>query len=883
VGIGDTDPVGKFHIKGSGTSGQVGANLILENSSSGTAGLQITGSAGSSHLDLMYGGGPGTGTNTLTTGLSMTLEGSDAGNVGIGTDDPQKILHIKETGSTSAVNEFIRIENHALGGTGAGSSINFHHYHAGSGPSGGAKAASIASVNSQNWAAGTPSSYSTDLTFGTLNENSFDERMRIDSSGNVGIGTDSPNPAGFQSGSRVLSIQGDAADDFGVLELLSPDTTGSNRIGEIRFGNLDGGSSIVSHAGIRATRDEADDSSALSLWTTSAGTFRKRLNIANSGDISFYEDTGATAKLFWDASEERLGIGITNPDARVEIRGAGATTGLTFKTSESNDNTTFWVKDGGGVGVHYYPFMLNQDHDDTSCPSSTLMYVHHGTSPFIIKSDGKVGIGMTDPSQLLEINGTDGSHQSFSTWLHDFGTTGGSGISNNMYYSGGYKFRSDNYATHVDNSSGTFSFKVAPSGTADNAIGWTTAMTIENDGDVTFGSTGNKAVIQNGKSGDDMLIDNSLNGGIVYQADANGHTFKTYSGTWLTALSIKDNADVYLGGNASASPWSDTSGAGTFRFQRDDGTNNACVGFSSDGTKTDYAMIYLNLMGGSDGNRWINFARSGTQIGTITLNGTTGVSYNTTSDYRLKENVVPMTGSIDRLKELKPSKFNFITDADKTVDGFLAHEVSDYVPEAISGEKDAMKTEEYTVSEALGEVFTPAVEEVTEEHQATETVEAQDAVMGERQVTETVETGSYVNLAGETIIETSEVGVTEEATETVVERQTGEDGITREVEVERTVNVPVMETYEESPAIEAVAEVTETVVTTEAVAEVILETDVEKPEELTEGQQWRETTAKVTAEREVPNMQGIDQSKLVPLLVGALQEAIARIETLENT
>jgi hypothetical protein len=84
VGISESNPVAKIHIKGSGTSGQVTSSLILENSSSGTAGLQITGTAGSSHLDFMYGGGPSTGTNTLTTGMSMTLEGSGAGNVGIG-------------------------------------------------------------------------------------------------------------------------------------------------------------------------------------------------------------------------------------------------------------------------------------------------------------------------------------------------------------------------------------------------------------------------------------------------------------------------------------------------------------------------------------------------------------------------------------------------------------------------------------------------------------------------------------------------------------------------------------------------------------------------------------------------------------------------------
>jgi trimeric autotransporter adhesin len=88
VGISESNPVAKIHIKGSGTSGQVTSSLILDNSSSGTAGLQITGTAGSSHLDFMYGGGPSTGTNTLTAGISMTLEGSGAGNVGIGQSSP---------------------------------------------------------------------------------------------------------------------------------------------------------------------------------------------------------------------------------------------------------------------------------------------------------------------------------------------------------------------------------------------------------------------------------------------------------------------------------------------------------------------------------------------------------------------------------------------------------------------------------------------------------------------------------------------------------------------------------------------------------------------------------------------------------------------------
>ena len=69
------------------------------------------------------------------------------------------------------------------------------------------------------------------------------------------------------------------------------------------------------------------------------------------------------------------------------------------------------------------------------------------------------------------------------------------------------------------------------------------------------------------------------------------------------------------------------------------------------------------------------------------------VVYSTTSDYRLKENVVDLTGATDRIQQLAPKRFNFIVDADKTVDGFLAHEVADIVPEAIVGTKDAIDEE----------------------------------------------------------------------------------------------------------------------------------------------------------------------------------------------
>ena len=79
-----------------------------------------------------------------------------------------------------------------------------------------------------------------------------------------------------------------------------------------------------------------------------------------------------------------------------------------------------------------------------------------------------------------------------------------------------------------------------------------------------------------------------------------------------------------------------------------------------------------------------------TLVGAIATNGTS-TSYNTSSDYRLKENVKPIEDGLSRLMKLKPSKFNFISDKDKLVDGFLAHEAQEIVPECVTGVKDGMK------------------------------------------------------------------------------------------------------------------------------------------------------------------------------------------------
>ena len=109
--------------------------------------------------------------------------------------------------------------------------------------------------------------------------------------------------------------------------------------------------------------------------------------------------------------------------------------------------------------------------------------------------------------------------------------------------------------------------------------------------------------------------------------------------------------------------------------------------------------------------RFVDF--NGNAQGSIGM-GSNTVSYNTSSDYRLKENQVAISDGIARLKNLKPYRFNFKVDPDKTVDGFFAHEVTPIIPEAVTGEKDAEDMQQLDYAK-LTPLLTAALQEAVTE------------------------------------------------------------------------------------------------------------------------------------------------------------------------
>jgi hypothetical protein len=119
----------------------------------------------------------------------------------------------------------------------------------------------------------------------------------------------------------------------------------------------------------------------------------------------------------------------------------------------------------------------------------------------------------------------------------------------------------------------------------------------------------------------------------------------------------------------------------------------------------------------------IEFQYNNTGVGSVSVTGS-ATAYNTSSDYRLKTDAQPMVGASDRVLALKPVNFAWISSGER-VDGFLAHEAQEIVPEAVHGTKDAMRDEEYEVTAAV---------EATYDEDGNELTAAVEAVMGTRSV-----------------------------------------------------------------------------------------------------------------------------------------------------
>ena len=490
------------------------------------------------------------------------------------------------------------------------------------------------------------------------------------------------------------------------------------------------------------------------------------LQIDASGNINLDSNT-----LYVDATNNRVGLGTSSP---LSINLVDGTTAigpiLDIKGTGTSNNTSGALaltrKDAGNGSVIY------SSGDDgglvlRNTDSNGFAFINGTSTAVRITSAGRVGIGTTSPSEILHIlkNDTTGptitlQNSAQSVYINNWGSTGNGGNRVNRFevnatatgYSAALCAASaiEFHIGGANNEKGRFDssgrFLVGTSSARGlYGGGITPAFQIEG----TSYSGNSASIIGNGAIDNNnprpIFVLGRTRGSIgsntaVVSGDMLGEiSFQGADGTQLIqAASIRADVDTTPGtndmpGRLVFSTTLDGASGPTERMRIDNvGRIQINTTSSASGTEGRLAieedatvrnnLTVNNTASGTGSTGFIAFYRNRTYTGGIGNTGTT-TAYNTSSDYRLKENIVPLTGAADRLKQIPVHRFNFITDPDRTVDGFIAHEAQAVVPECVTGEKDAVDDDGNPIYQGIDQsklvpLLTAALQETIAELQA---------------------------------------------------------------------------------------------------------------------------------------------------------------------
>ena len=386
--------------------------------------------------------------------------------------------------------------------------------------------------------------------------------------------------------------------------------------------------------------------------TTTTGTERMRIN--NIGDASFtgnitvsIPDSGGSPAM---ANTLRL--------RGYEGRGAGIKIQDSYNSAASPSDREWFVGSG------YSNTGFNIGYSETGSQSS-----YAAQSKLNITTSGNVGIGTVSPGGNLHVVGATGGSGSIYLSDRDNGTGTGDAL--------------------LLNKSGTTSF-IYNRDSGDLKLGTnnqSSYVTIKDDGDVGINNT--SPVTKLHVSHDSAPSTQPALGAAPTSAMLGGTSFGTLFSTLSSGKGIIQQGRT--DGTATAYSLLLNPVGGNVGIGLDDPASLLEIEGATNASTSNLLRL-SRASAGSTPEKVAGFY-SGTsgEKGYITVNDF-GTAYNTSSDYRLKENIKPIEDSVERLMSLKPCNFNFISeDEDKiVVDGFIAHEAKEVVPEAVTGVKDAV-------------------------------------------------------------------------------------------------------------------------------------------------------------------------------------------------
>ena len=408
------------------------------------------------------------------------------------------------------------------------------------------------------------SSITGSTNFGTLSNNThtFTGSMSVSGSGNFS----STITSLAASGQATIIAEGSATNGEGAFQVKGKNSSGTARSAIFKYDNAD-----ILRIGIAQAVDMRFETNDIERMRITSGGL---VAIGNSNPSS----NGTSAVLdIGNGSGGTLNLRDTNTGIAAEG----------FHQIYGGDNRMYFYAGGSGASA-YMQFYTND------------------AERMRISSDGKVGIGITNPTQALTVYRGGGSN----------------------YVS----IRGDNNSGYDVADEFTDGTNYVYSGLMRGSTGLVGAYSIYTGNGPRVNVTSGGAVYINATT--NPLPDNAT------------PQFAVLGGSGTDAVSIKHTVN----------------GNNTFNIWQTGTTQHNAIAFYKGDTQANRGNIVVT---------------------------TSGTSYNTISDYRLKENIVPLENGLDRVLQLKPSKFNWIETGNET-EGFIAHELQEYFPDAVTGEKDAV-------------------------------------------------------------------------------------------------------------------------------------------------------------------------------------------------
>ena len=432
-----------------------------------------------------------------------------------------------------------------------------------------------------------------------------------------------------------------------------------------------------------------------------------------------------TSTLKVDSANDRVGVGTTTPSQKLEVATLGSDTRVRINSTSvvcteyfrsgtglwlvgSDSTNAFKIARGSNFGGSADYFAI------AAATADCTWYDGAGGTRMTLNSTG-LGVGGS-PTAKISCAGYSSANQ-----LPDINiarSSSGTAIQTgpNIVFADG----TSNNTVTLQNSQGRF-------GIWNYGVGaWNERLSVDASGNVGIGVTptnvaGYRKLELGGTSSSALLL--------------NTNSSNAAARNWATASNFNAFGDyVFLQSNALGG---DPVSAGTARMTLD-ASGNLLVGTTASGGQNGFCVLRplsagvvattaetAHNFGALTGTTYATFLYATTVIGSITQNGTTGVLYNITSDYRLKESVQPLVGGLARVNALKPSVYRWKSDGSNG-EGFLAHELAEVVPFAVSGEKDAVNEDGSIKSQGIDmsrvvPILVAAIQELTARVQTLET------------------------------------------------------------------------------------------------------------------------------------------------------------------